>query len=63
MTGFFLGCLRGGTLTSGGYTFRCSIPGSLLGAGDHALQVEAVFADGSRRRNAVRWTVLANTEP
>jgi hypothetical protein len=63
VTGFFLPCLRGGTLTGGGATFRCPIPGSLLGAGDHVLQVEAGFADGSRRRNAIRWVVVGNTEP
>ena len=63
VTGFFLGCLQGGTLTSGGYTFRCPLPGNLLGAGDHVLQVEAGFADGSRRRNAIKWVVVSNTEP
>jgi hypothetical protein len=63
VSGFFLSCIQGGTLTSGGYTFRCPLPGNLLGAGDHVLQVEAGFADGSRRRNAIRWVVVANTEP
>ncbi|MGE0362481.1 MAG: hypothetical protein AB7H93_15270 [Vicinamibacterales bacterium] len=64
VTGFFLGCIRGGTLTGGaGYSFRCPLPGNLLGAGEHVLQVEAAFADGSRRRTAVRWTVVSNTEP
>jgi hypothetical protein len=33
------------------------------GAGDHVLQVEVSFADASRRRTAVKWTVIANTEP
>jgi hypothetical protein len=63
VTSFFLPCLRGGTLTGGGATFRCPLPGNLLGAGDHVLQVEAGFADGSRRRNAIRWVVVANSEP
>jgi len=64
VTGFFLGCIRGGTLSGGaGYSFRCPLPGNLLGAGEHVLQVEAAFADGSRRRTAVRWTVVPNTEP
>jgi hypothetical protein len=63
VTGFFLGCLTGGTLTGGGFTFRCPLPGNLLSAGDHVLQVEAGFADGSRRRNAIKWKVLGNTEP
>ena len=30
---------------------------------DHVLQVEADFADGSRRRNAIKWVVVSNTEP
>ena len=47
----------------GGVTFRCALPGSLLSAGDHSLNVELGFADGSRRRNAIRWAVVANTEP
>ncbi len=63
VTGFFLGCIQGGTLTAGGATFRCPLPGNLLGAGDHVLQVEAGFADGSRRRNAIKWVVVSNTEP
>jgi hypothetical protein len=63
VTGFFLSCLRGGTQTGGGFTFRCPLPGNLLGAGSHVLQVEAAFADGSRRRNAVQWAVVSNTEP
>ena len=65
VTGFFLGCIQAGTQTSGGggFTFRCPLPGNLLAAGEHVLQVEAGFADGSRRRNAIRWTVIANTEP
>jgi hypothetical protein len=63
VTGSLLGCLRPGTLTAGGVTFRCPLPGSLLGAGDHVLQVEVGFADGSRRRNGVRWVVVPNTEP
>ena len=63
VTASLLGCLRPGTLVSGGVTFRCALPGSLLSAGDHVLQVELGFADGSRRRNAIRWAVVANTEP
>lgn len=63
VTASLLGCLRPGTLGGGGVTFRCPLPGSMLGAGDHALQVELRFADQSRRRNAVRWTVVPNTEP
>jgi hypothetical protein len=63
VTGALLACLRPGTLASGGNTFRCPLPRGLLSPGDHVLQVEVAFGDGSRRRNAVRWTVVANSEP
>ena len=63
VTASLLGCLRPGTLGGGGITFRCAVPGSLLAAGDHVLQVEA----GLRRRVATpqRHPVggRANTEP
>ncbi len=61
-TAYFLGCLRPGTIATGGQTFRCTIPGSLLPPGDHALQVDLQFG-AERRRNAVRWTIVGNTEP
>ena len=57
------GCLRPGALGSGGTAFRCPLPRALVSPGDHVLQVEVTFADSSRRRSAVRWTVVANTEP
>ena len=63
VTGFFLGCLRGGTLTGGGDTFRCPLPGNLLAPGTTSSRWRLGFADGSRRRNAIRWVVVANTEP
>jgi hypothetical protein len=63
VTATLLGCLRPGTLAGGGVTFRCPLPGALLSAGEHVLQVELGFADASRRRTAVRWTVIGNTEP
>ena len=48
VTGFFLSCIQAGTQTTGGgFTFRCPLPGSLLSPGEHVLQVEAGFADGS----------------
>ena len=48
---------------AGGQTFRCTLPRGLLAPGDHVLQVELDLANQTRLRNAVRWTVLANTEP
>ncbi len=63
VTASLLGCLRPGTLGGGGATYRCPLPRGLASPGEHALQVELVFGDGSRRRNAVRWNVTANTEP
>jgi hypothetical protein len=63
VTGALLACLRPGLRGNGGPTFRCTVPGNLLSPGEHVLQVELLFADQSRRRNAVRWTVLPNTEP
>ena len=63
VTGFILPCFRPGAL-AGGQTLRCTLPAvATQQAGEHVLQVQVDLADGSRRRNAVRWTVLANTEP
>jgi len=62
VTSSFLACLVPGS-TSAGQTFRCPIPRGLLAAGDHVLMVELDLSDQSRLRNAVRWTVVANTEP
>lgn len=63
VTGVLVGCLRPGTLASGGATFRCPLPRGLLSPGDHTFQVDLSFADQTRRRNGVRWTVVRNTEP
>ena len=57
VTAFLLSCFKPGA-GGGGQTFSCSIPGSTLAAGDHTLQVEITLSDQSRRRNAVRWTVI-----
>lgn len=61
-TATLLGCFRSGT-TAGGLTLRCPLGGNALTPGAHVLQVDVTLADQSRRRTAVRWTVLANTEP
>jgi hypothetical protein len=39
------------------------VPRGLLGPGDHVLAVELDLADQTRLRNAVRWTVIGNSEP
>ena len=62
VTANFLACARTGS-QAGGQTFRCSVPRGLLSAGDHVLQVELDLSNQTRLRQAVRWTVVANTEP
>ncbi len=62
VTSALIGCLRPGTITGGGQTFRCTLGAGLVPVGDHTLQVELQFG-AERRRNAVRWSVVANTEP
>lgn len=62
VTASLLGCLRPGTISGGGQTFRCTLAAGLVPAGEHTLQVELQFG-AERRRNAVRWSVVANTEP
>ena len=62
VTSSFLACLTPGS-TSGGQTFRCPVPRGLLTAGDHVLAVELDLSNQTRLRNAVRWTVIGNTEP
>jgi hypothetical protein len=63
VTGPFLGCITSGTLVGGGITLRCDLPPGIFPAGDHVLQVELDLSNATRLRNAVRWTVIANTEP
>ena len=62
VTASLLGCLRPGTIAGGGQTFRCTLAAGLVPAGEHTLQVELQFG-AERRRNAVRWSVVASTEP
>jgi hypothetical protein len=62
VTSSFLACLVPGR-AAGGQTFRCPVPRGLLGPGDHVFSVEQNLADQTRLRNAVRWTVVGNTEP
>jgi hypothetical protein len=63
VTGAVVACFRPGALARG-QTLRCPLPrAALQQTGEHVLQVEVNLADGSRRRNAVRWTVLGNNEP
>jgi len=63
VTGFFLSCIRPGTIATGGQTFRCPIAGGLLSPGDHVLQVELQFSNLTRMRNAVRWSLVNSREP
>jgi hypothetical protein len=62
VTANFLSCLVPGSQT-GGATFRCPVPRGLLTPGDHVLQVELTLSNQGRLRQAVRWTIVANTEP
>ena len=62
VTSSFLACMVPGS-QAGGYTFRCPVPRGLLTPGDHVLQVELNLSDQTRLRQAVRWTVVGNTEP
>lgn len=57
VTAFLLSCFETGS-GGGGQTFRCPVPGGALSGGDHTLQVELNLSDQTRRRNAVRWTVI-----
>lgn len=62
VTSSFLACLIPGS-QAGGQTFRCPVPRGLLAPGDHVLGVELNLANQTRLRSAVRWTVVANSEP
>jgi hypothetical protein len=57
VSAFLLSCFRPGA-GGGGQTFSCAIPGNTLSGGDHTLQVEITLSDQTRRRNAVRWTIV-----
>ncbi len=62
VTGPFVACVEFGTLTGGGLTLRCPLPRGILPVGDTVFQVELNLSNGTRVRNAVRWTIVANTE-
>lgn len=63
VTAAFASCIQIGRITGGGQTFRCAAPRGFLSAGDHVLQVEFNLSNSTRVRNAVRWTIIAGTEP
>jgi len=63
VTAAFAACIQAGTITNGGLSLRCSLPGNVFPAGDQVLQVELDLSNSTRVRNAVRWTVIGNTEP
>ncbi len=57
-------CVRPGTLTAGGQTFRCPSlnAGTHLGNGSHTLSVTLDLNDGSSVSDEVIWEVLENQE-
>jgi hypothetical protein len=59
----FLNCVQPGTIVGGGQSLRCTFPRGFLTPGDHVLQVEINLSNQTRVRNAVRWTIVGNTEP
>ena len=63
VTGQFPGLPRARLAAPAAQTFRCPVPRGLLAAGDHVLQVELNLSNQTRLRQAVRWTVMGNTEP
>lgn len=63
VTQAFAGCMRPGSIVGGGSTLRCALPAGVIPSGDHVFQVEVDLSNGTRLRTAVRWTVIANTEP
>jgi hypothetical protein len=65
VTAAFAACIQFGTISGGGdgNTLRCSLPGGVFPAGEQTLQIELDLSNGTRLRNAVRWTVIGNTEP
>jgi hypothetical protein len=63
VTSVFASCIQIGRIVGGGQTFRCAAPRGFLSPGDHVLQVEFNLSNSTRVRNAVRWTIIGNTEP
>lgn len=63
VTAAFAACIQSGTISGGGSTLRCSLPGGVFPPGEQTLQIELDLSNGTRLRNAVRWTVIGNTEP
>jgi hypothetical protein len=60
----FMDCMVVGSAADDLITFRCpGITGSLLGVGEHTLEVTLEFADGIIASDAVKWTVFENSEP
>lgn len=63
VTGAFVQCIVPGTIVGGGQTLRCSLPRNVFTAGEHVLAVELDLSNATRLRNAVKWTIVNNTEP
>jgi hypothetical protein len=64
MTAALLGCLKPGTLVTGGQSFRCpGLTGDIFAAGTHTVSVALDLSNGSRVSRRVTWKVMDNTEP
>jgi hypothetical protein len=57
VTQAFLACVAGAQGAEGS-TFRCPAARGFLPVGDHTLQVRLTLSDGTRVRNAVRWSIV-----
>ena len=62
VTGGLASCFAPGRLKQGGPIFSCQVPQRLLTEGEHVVQVVVTLADQTTRRNAVRWTVLGDSQ-
>jgi Domain of unknown function (DUF4394) len=64
VTGILAGCIRQGTVSGGGTSFRCpNVGGPVIGPGTHTFVVRLATGDGRVVQRTVTWTVVAVTEP
>jgi hypothetical protein len=62
VTAAFLGCVRPGTVLSGGQSFRCSVPGGVLAPGRNFLSIILTLSDQSTIGATATYDVEASTE-
>jgi hypothetical protein len=62
VTAAFLGCIRPGTVLSGGQSFRCSVPGGVLAPGRNFLSIILTLSDQSTIGATATYDVEASTE-